>query len=282
MELTNIENKPKKTRIFELDVLRGIAVIAMIFDHTTMLLSMFGGTYGIGSEIFNNYFEVNSSFINKLISLAEQFQNSNFRLCCHYIFVTLFLLLCGISCTFSKNNFKRSIKIIGAGLIITLVTVIISKVINDDFYIIFGILQTLGFSVLLYAIIEKIYDNKWIFLGLGIFIIIWGFLIRWWDVERLYSIKEINFINLIKVVLGYVVYGEDCFGLIPCAGVVLVGGFIGKSIYKNRESRLKKLDGKWTTPFTFVGRNALWFYLLHQVVAFILIFLLFIAFGYRI
>ena len=87
---------------------------------------------------------------------------STFREVCHYIFVTLFLTICGISCTFSKSNVKRGIKIIGAGLIVTLATVIISKVSGDEFYIIFGILSTLGVSVLLYVCL--FYDNVLMFI----------------------------------------------------------------------------------------------------------------------
>jgi len=282
MEQEYKENNNKNKRIFELDTLRGFAVMAMIFDHFTMLIQAIGAPYGVGSEIFSNYYKVNNSFLNKIVELSSTFQDSTFRLACHYIFVTLFLILCGISSTFSKNNFLRGIKIIGAGLIITLATVIISFVINDEFYIIFGILSTLGFSVLIYALVEKICNNKWVFLGLGIFIVIWGFLIKWWDVESIYSIKSLNFVNLIKVMLGYTLFGEDCFGLIPCAGVVLIGGFIGKTLYAKKESVIPSLNGKWTKPFIFVGRHALWFYLLHQVVAAIIIFLLFIICGYRI
>ena len=41
---------------------------------------------------------------------------------------------------------------------------------------------------------------------------------------------------------------------------------IGPFIYPTRRSLLKKLDGKWNIPFTFIGRHALIFYLAHLVV----------------
>lgn len=272
----------KKERIFELDALRGLAVIAMIIDHFLILVSFSAGYGGWCMMIFKNYNDIDSSFINTLVKIADTFEMSTFREVCHYIFVTLFLTICGISCTFSKSNVKRGIKIIGAGLIVTLATVIISKVSGDEFYIIFGILSTLGISVLLYALCEKIYDNKWLFLIIGCLIILWGFLINWWDAPRLNNIHELNFSNIIKMILGYVIYGEDCFGLVPCTGVVFIGAFIGKTLYKDRKTKVPKLKGKWVRPFTFVGTHALWVYLLHQVLAVIIIFLLYVIAGYRI
>ncbi len=270
-----------KKRIFELDIIKAIAIIAMIIDHFTILLSFSGGTSGWASFVFSNYNEISSPFMDNLIRIIDIFQNSSFRLICHYIFVTIFLAICGISCTLSHSNTKRGIKIIGAGLIITFVTVILSIISGEELYILFGILSTLGFSILIYEVIVRIYDNKWLLLGIGFLIILWGFLIRWWDAPYIYSIKDLNFINVIKMILGYVVFGEDCFGLIPCAGVVLIGGFIGKTLYQNKVSIIPKLDGKWTKPFTFIGKHALLIYLIHQVIGIIIIIVLYLICGYR-
>ncbi|MGM9899505.1 MAG: heparan-alpha-glucosaminide N-acetyltransferase domain-containing protein [Bacilli bacterium] len=280
-ENVSIELSSPKKRIFEIDVLRSIAIIAMIIDHFTILLSFSSGFNGWASYLFSNYFDVNSPFMDSLINLVDKFQDSGFRLACHYVFVTLFLLLCGISCTFSHSNLKRSLKILGAGLIITLVTTIISIISQEEFYIFFGILSTIGCSIIIYEIIVRIYDNKWLLLLIGSLIILWGFLINWWDAPYINSIKDLNFIGIIEIILGYKIFGADCFGLLPCAGVVLIGGFIGKTLYKNRQSIMPKLDGKWTKPFTFISKHALLIYLLHQVLAVIIILLLYLLCGYR-
>lgn len=271
----------KKERIIELDFLRGLAVIAMIIDHFTLLVTMSAGYGGFAYYLFGNYQDINNSFLNPIIKFSNVFQNSTFRLVGHYIFVTLFLLLCGISCTFSKNNFKRGLKIIGFGMIITFATVVLSQIVNQEMYIIFGILSTLGCSILIYALIEKIYDYKWIYLSFGLMIILWGFLIHWWNVERIYTIKQLNIANLIQVILGYKLFGEDCFGLLPCCGVVLIGAFIGKTLYIEKKTLFPNNKNKWTIPFNFVGRHALWFYLLHQVVGIIIIVLMYLIVGYR-
>ena len=272
----------KKKRIFELDVLKSVAILAMIFDHFTYLFSISLGYMGWASYLFKNYYEINDSHLNNFVSFTVRFQDSNLRLAGHYIFVTLFLFLCGISCTLSRSNVKHGLKSLIGGLVITAATIVMSLVSGEDMYIIFGILTTLGVSILMIALVEKIYDNKWLYLAIGLILIIWGFIIKWWDVERLRNLKELSFWEIIQVILGYKVYGMDHFGIIPCTGVVFLGVFFGKTVYANKKTLLPALDGKWTKPFTFISKHALLVYLLHQVISIIIIFLVFVSAGYRI
>ncbi len=272
----------KKKRIFELDVLKSVAILAMIFDHFTYLFSISLGYMGWASYLFKNYYEINDSHLNNFVSFTVRFQDSNLRLAGHYIFVTLFLFLCGISCTLSRSNLKHGLKTLIGGLVITAATIVMSLVSGEDMYIIFGILTTLGVSILMIALVEKIYDNKWLYLAIGLILIIWGFIIKWWDVERLHNLKELSFWEIIQVILGYKVYGMDHFGIIPCTGVVFLGVFFGKTVNANKKTLLPALDGKWTKPFTFISKHALLVYLLHQVISMIIIFLVFVSAGYRI
>lgn len=272
----------KKKRIFELDVLKSVAILAMIFDHFTYLFSISLGYMGWASYLFKNYYEINDSHLNNFVSFTVRFQDSNLRLAGHYIFVTLFLFLCGISCTLSRSNLKHGLKTLIGGLVITAATIVMSLVSGEDMYIIFGILTTLGVSILMIALVEKIYDNKWLYLAIGLILIIWGFIIKWWDVERLHYLKELSFWEIIQVILGYKIYGMDHFGIIPCTGVVFLGVFFGKTVYANKKTLLPALDGKWIKPFTFISKHALLVYLLHQVISMIIIFLVFVSAGYRI
>lgn len=270
-------NKPKQ-RIFELDCLRGIAVIAMIFDHFTYLAneSMYMAPY-----LFNNYLSVRTGWFNRFLNFCVNFQNSTFRNAGHYVFVTIFLALAGISSSFSKNNFKRSGKVFIGAALITTTMLIVSLVSGEDYHIIFGILHLIGTSILLFAVVQKIYPNKWLYLGIGVVLVIWGFLIKWYDAPYINNITDLNIFSIIEVIMGYKVYGSDHFGIIPCTGVFFIGAFLGETLYKNRKSLLPKLDKNWHRPFTFVGRHALIFYLLHQIVALIIIGILYLIAGYR-
>lgn len=268
-------NYKSKHRIFELDCLRGIAVIAMIFDHFTYLAEQ---SIDVAPYFFNNYLTVNSRWLNNFLNFCINFQNSTFRSIGHYVFVTIFLLLAGISSNFSKNNFKRSGKVFIGAILITIVMLIISLVSGENYHIIFGILHLIGTSILLFAIVQKIYPNKWLYLGIGTFLVIWGFIIKWYDAPY---INDLDFLKVIEVIMGYKVYGADHFGIIPCTGVFFIGAFIGEILYQQRKSLLPKLDKNWHKPFTFVGRHALFFYLFHQIIAFIIISILYLIAGYR-
>lgn len=272
------ENK----RIFEIDVLKSVAILAMIFDHFTYLFSEIGGTRGIGSYVFSNYYDINSQFINTIYCFCCKFQDSTLRMIGHYIFATLFLCLAGICSSFSRSNIKHGIKVLIGGLIVTMVTIIMSVVSGEDMYIIFGILSTIGVSILLIALVEKLYDNKWLYLIIGVSLVIWGFMIQWWDAPRISYITDLNIKSFIEVIMGYKVYGLDHFGILPCTGVVFIGTFIGKTLYQDKLTKLSFLEGNWTKPFTFVSKHALLVYLLHQVLGVIIIFVIYFLVGARI
>lgn len=267
-----------KKRIFELDTLRGIAVIAMIIDHFTYLLFEF---YLMSPSIFSNYTKLNPVTFRKIVNALIELQMSSFRDGAHYVFCTIFLLLVGISCTFSKNNYKRALKVGVVASIITIATILFSLIIKSDYSILFGILHLICVSIILFEIIKKIFPNKWLYLAIGVFLILWGFLIKWWNAPYISNYKDLNLFNLFQVVIGYKAYGSDCFGIIPCTGVIFIGAFLGETLYKKRETLLPKLDKAWHKPFDFIGQHALLIYLFHQVASVVIIFLMFFLAGYR-
>lgn len=271
-----------KKRIYELDVLRAICIILMIIDHFTLFVDFSGGIGGWASYLFSNYYEVNNTFIDSFVGICHDFQYSILRDAGHYIVATIFLVLVGINCAFSRSNFKRSLKIGIAAIIIGIVTTALSLISGEDLYIIFGVLSCLAVSILIISVIEKFFPSKWLYLIVGIIIVLWGFIIEWWAAPRIYYITSLNFSSLVDIILGFKVYGQDHFGLIPCTGVIFIGVFIGKTLYRKRKSLLPKLEGKWTVPFKFVSKHALLIYLIHQVVSVILILLMYFIAGYRI
>ncbi len=265
----------KTKRIFELDTLRGIAVIAMIIDHFTYFLSEEPYLF---PSIFTNYDLINTPWFNSLVDFSLSFQMSAIREIGHFIFVSIFLLLAGISSSFSKNNFKRALKVGIAAGIITLVTICFSQITGENYNIIFGILHLMALSILIFAIVQKIFPNKWLYLTIGVFIVVWGFLINWYSSPY---VEKPTLSNIILIILGYNVYGADHFGILPCTGVFFIGAFLGELLYPQRTTLLPKLDHSWHKPFSFIGRHALIFYLLHQVISAIIIGLLGFLAGYR-
>ena len=100
-----MDNYKEKKRIFELDFLRGVAVIAMIIDHFTYFADM---SIDMAPSIFSNYLSVNSGWFNNFLTLCGDFQGTLFRNVGHYFFATIFLTLAGISSPTSNTSYVHT------------------------------------------------------------------------------------------------------------------------------------------------------------------------------
>lgn len=232
----------KKTRFWEIDTLRGIAVILMIIFHFLYDLNYF---HYVSISLYTGFFLI---FV--------------------YFIATLFLLLVGISLTISYSKVqktstinkirwkfaRRGIFIFSLGLLITLVTWIYLP----KGFILFGVLHCIGISILFaYPFIR--YTIQPFLLGI-LFIVIGIF------------IKPLTFDFPWLLWLGFTPYNfytVDYFPLLPWFGVVLIGISLGNIFYKNgiRKFSLRDKTYKKIVKFiTFLGRHSLIIYLLHQVI----------------
>ena len=276
---TNALYRDKRRRVWELDFLRGVAVIAMLFDH---LMFDFATLHTL-----NNYFEVNNSFINFMHDFAIRYWNSTFRLnYAHPIFVMLFMFLVGTSCAFSRDNVRRGSLLAIVALAFTGVTLVLKATGLMEYGIIFGILDCIALSILCASAVEIATEhdknlNLFMPLILGIIILALAISNRFWDIESLWE-KTFQSEHLASYIIGTRAYGDDWFGLFPWVGMVLVGMYWGKAAYGTRVSLLPKLDGKWNKPIKFIGRHALIFYLVHQALLMALVMALCACLGYEV
>jgi uncharacterized membrane protein len=241
--------KISKQRLWEIDFLRGLAIIMMIIFHFFYDL---------------NYFGV---------------QRINFRSDFWWIFgrmiATSFILLVGISLTLSYSRVKkhktgwklfkkyllRGLKIFGFGLIITLITWVFLK----RGFIIFGILHLIGVSIILaYSFLKLRFWN----ILLGVIFILTGM-----------YIENLVFNSYWLVWVGlkpYYFYTVDYFPIFPWFGVILFGLFLGNLLYPNGKRRLKinnLSDFSFIRLFCFLGRNSLFIYLIHQPILVVFLYL---------
>ena len=63
------------------------------------------------------------------------------------LFSLVFIIINGISCSFSRNNLRRGLVIFAAGLVVSLATWLF----NPAYYVRFGILHFLGAAILIYS-----------------------------------------------------------------------------------------------------------------------------------
>jgi uncharacterized membrane protein len=237
-----------EARFWEVDLLRGAAVIMMIIFHFAFDLSYFG------------------------LRPLDVYSGAWFFLARST--ASLFLLLVGISLVLSasraelqKRNIlphliRRGLWIFALGMGVTLVTYFI---IGEGF-IVFGVLHLIGISIILSIPFLKRQRLSGL---LGLLIVVAGWLLQ---------VVELN--NPWLRWLGFApagFYSLDYFPLIPWWGVVLVGVSLGGFFYRGYQRIVQLPDlssSPLIVPFLALGRNSLLLYLVHQpiLIALLLLF----------
>jgi len=235
-------------RFWEVDLLRGFAIINMIFFNYSVTLSYLG------------------------------IYHLNLGLTYAILIASTFIFISGLCLTISysrvknkkpkeiyKKFFLRGLKIFGYGILITIITFLTFP----KAFVIFGILHFIGISIILGQFFLKF---KKLNLLLGLLIIALG----------IYLLNfRFDFPWLLW--LGFVpknLYTFDYFPILPWFGVTLVGMFFGNILYKDGKRRFKIKDLSNLSVvklLAFLGRKSLIIYLLHQPL--LILFLLILGFG---
>ena len=231
-------------RFWEIDVVRGIALIRIVIFNWSFAL-MYLGIY-------------NFSIGMALPGLGA----------------SIFIFLAGLSLTISysrvkhkksgtyKKYFSRGLKIFFYGMIITAIT----YALFPEAFIIFGILHFIGVSIILGQFFLK-YRKLNLFLGL--FFILLG----------LY-LQTMTFDFSWLLWLGFApsnFYSFDYFPLLPWFGLTLIGMWFGNVFYENgkRRFKIKDMSGNFIVRvLTWLGSHSLKIYLLHQPLLMLILILL--------
>lgn len=285
------KNSINSRRIWEIDFLRGLVIIGMLFDHFMFdFIGLFTPSYF--SNLPNFYIEIGN--------FASLYWVHAVRIAFRFIGLFLLLFLSGISTTFSRNPLRRSLVVLGAGALISIAFLIVSKITgSEEDLVIVGAVACIGICMLICSLFKlglsrykKVY--KWLVLGIAIAILIpWIFISKeaaendtvfWFyyngnavgsvgTIEYLYSLKQVRE-HLFEVLLGTKYFGSDWMGLFPNLGYMFLGVFVGETVYKNKKSIFGKYNeklNKYTLPVIVPGRYSLWFYLTHQVIYIIIL-----------
>lgn len=246
-------NSNLNKRFWEVDSLRGLAIVMMVVFHFIFDLNYFG--------IYS--FDIHSGFLWWLARITA----------------SMFIFLVGLSLSLSyarttllnrniteKELFlkylKRGLKIFAYGLLITAVTYIFM----GDGFIVFGILHFIGIAIILeYVFIKRKYINLFLgfaFIAAGIFLMSFRF----------------DFYGLLW--LGFIpnnFYTVDYFPLLPWLGIVSFGILLGNTLYEKyvRQFKLPDLSSNLIVKISsFLGKHSLLIYLIHQPIIILLLFLL--------
>jgi uncharacterized membrane protein len=236
-------------RFWEIDFLRGFAVTIMLLYHFLYDLDFF--------------------------NLADVELNSGPLLYLARLGASLFILISGIALSIShsralsksyrEENFskylKRGCKLFSMGLFLTLITWIYFP----EEYIVFGILHFFGVAALLvYPFLDYKKEN----LLFGLFFVIIGLYLRG---------KTFGFSTLVG--LGFIPENFttfDYFPIFPWFGVLLIGVFLGNTVYEygNRQFKFPYTgDNFFLRLFSSAGKHSLFIYFIHQPILLAFLFL---------
>lgn len=228
-------------RVGGLDELRGVSIILMVVYHFCYDLV----------AIFDVYFPI---FFSAPVNILRD------------IFAGVFIVISGICCNYSENNLKRGVKVLGCGVLLTLIT----AVFIPQEIIWFGILHMLGTCMIIYPLVYKITRRIKPYILIAVYLLL--FCVTF-NLENGY----IAFINLPQSFYGFgflfpiglpsaSFFSSDYFPLFPwmflffagcAAGVYIKAGKAPDCLYKTH-----------IKPFAYAGRHTLAVYLLHQPIIF--------------
>ncbi|MDD1669879.1 MAG: DUF1624 domain-containing protein [Methanomicrobiales archaeon] len=241
-------------RYWEIDALRGTAVVMMVIFHTVFSLAFFGM---VAVDVVHGFW--------RGFALAT---------------ATLFIVMAGVSVTISSSraaalgrrgvawkNLRRGTGIFIAGMAITLVTWLFVP----GEYVLFGVLQCIGLSIALSPLFLPL-GRENLLVGAGVVLLaplvgsISGPLALAW-----LGIHPPDFASL------------DYVPLFPWLGVFLLGMGLGTLLYPGGRRGFPAQDGERQplAPVTFLGRHSLVIYLVHVPVILLVLTLLVPGFAGR-
>ncbi|BBB91189.1 MAG TPA: heparan-alpha-glucosaminide N-acetyltransferase [Methylomusa anaerophila] len=229
--------KPGSSRIWEIDLWRGIAIILMIAFHLIFDLAEF---YHYDFKYFSGFWYLEGKTA-----------------------AVLFMFLSGVSSTLSANPAKRGLQVLAAGLVLTIVTYLFSP----EIYIRFGILHLLGCSMLAANYFRSLAPPA--LLAFGTAAILSGHLLS------LTTGTSPLLIPFGLTPPGF--QSLDYYPLLPWGGVVLYGVAAGITLYPNKETLWPNIPQNIllpTLPLRWLGRRSLTIYLVHQPILLAFLYLI--------
>lgn len=224
-----------KTRVWELDAARGLALLGMLIIHFVYDLVDLWGVISWQEPEWYLFIKNNCGFV--------------------------FLVISGISATLGSGRMGRGGLVFACGLLCTAVTALMYLLGLADRGIIiwFGALHCLGVCMVLWHWLQPLPSRSLALLGLVLTAA--GLVLA-----RVYFDVHWALIPLGICPDGFI--SSDYFPLLPNLGFFLLGAVLGRAVYREKKTRLPGIspDLPPIRLLRAMGRHSLTIYLLHQPV----------------
>ena len=261
-----VRRDPFKTRIHEIDFIRGLLMCLVVLDHVFNLLMSFNKGWAGDAQTQPFY---------AIYQVAHFYWVNPARTIVRWLCLGSFCFVSGISCAFSRNNWKRAGQMITLWFIILAFSNILQSLSSynhwdlgvESFRVDFNIIGVLAWSMFIYCFFQK---KSWkallviTIIGLCLHPLCvvlsktdWGqsfYSVPFWKPNRAISDQA------------------DFLPIFPYLGFFFGGALLSYFTYRqHKESYFKRHN--WERPFCFIGRHSLIIYATHFLVL-ISIFLL--------
>ena len=243
-------------RIHEIDFIRGLLMLLVVMDHIFNLLMSFNKGWAGDAQTQPFY---------TIYQVAHFYWTNPARTIVRWICLAGFCFVSGISCAFSKNNWKRAGQMIGLWAIILVGSRILEgcrvtynwELGVKSFAVDFNIIGVLAWSTLIYCFVQE-KSWKWL-LVIGVI----GLLIH--PICVLLSQTDWgkqSFVPMLWEPNKEFFAHADYMPLFPYLGFFFGGALLSKFTYSvERKSYFKRHE--FERPICFVGRHSLIIYISH-------------------
>ena len=241
-------------RVHEVDFVRGLLILLVLFDHLM-------NAFGLHSATWYNDTGI-QTFLN-IKNAMDWYWTFWGRSLIRIIALLSFCFISGLSCAFSRNNWKRA----GEMLVLWALLFVGGRILNEAQFIPglvtridFNVIGVLAWSTLFYCFIQ---NQSW--KGKLASTLIWA-LISSVGLYALNGIPNIQNVYCPPIfnpeILG--IRQADWMPLIPYIVAFFLGATLTSIIYKDKTPKFKRHE--FERPVCYIGRHTLWIYLGHQAV----------------
>lgn len=218
-------------RFWEIDALRGFAVILMVIFNYSFALSFLGiYTLNAGWEYWWLFPRIIAGIFIFLVGISLSISNNRRRQYNHFL--------------------KRGLWIFSLGLLATLATWLYIR----EGFVVFGILHLIGLSIIITPFFFRFKKYNAL---IGLFLFIFGFYLNSFS----FDFPWLLWLGLVTESF----YTVDYFPLLPWFGLLLIGFAAGSRLYSKGKRNFSMPDLPIRLSFlSFLGRRSLLIYVIHQ------------------